>query len=528
MSYSSIAYLCFFMTALIFYTIVPIKHKWKVLLVFSYLFYYISAGKYIIFILISTLSIYVAGLTFNKIDDGYNMARKCIPKENKKEYKEIIAWQKKTVCVITVLLNFGLLVFLKYFNFLGDTFAGLLGLFHLHIEAPSHSILLPLGISFYTMSATSYVIDVYRGKYRASDNLGKVALFLAFFPHIVEGPIGRFDLLGDQLYEGHRFDYKNFTFGLQLVCFGLFKKMVIADRANMYVNTVFNGYQDYSGPYVVMAMLLYTLQLYAEFSGCMDIVMGSAQIFGVSLSSNFERPFISRTVSEFWRRWHITLGAWFKDYVFYSVSLSKTFMKISKKARTKCNQFLGSIIPTAVAMFVVWFGTGIWHGASWKYIMYGLYYYLIIMLGLLTEPFFRKLYEKHHINRESAVYKILQTIRTFLFVNVGMLMFRADTLKAFGHMFVSMFSGWSFETIRLLEMFDVRIDIYDMVVLIFGALLLFVIGLYKEKGHHIREELAQKNIALRWAVYYVLVFSVVIFGAFGHGYDIAGFIYAQF
>ena len=314
MSYTSISYLVFILLgAFIVYNIVPLKHRWKVLLAFSYLFYFINSGRYIIFILFGSLTIYVGGLLINKIDDGCSMARKALPKESKKEYKALIGWQKKCVCVCVVLVNVGILVFLKYSVFLGQVFTDVLGLIHINVENPMYQRMMPLGISFYTLSAVSYIVDVYRGKYRASDKFGKVALFLAFFPHIVEGPIARFDLVGEQMYEGHRFSYENMTMGLQLILWGFFKKIVIADRANMYVNQIFDNYASYTGLPVVVGMLLYTLQLYAEFSGCMDIVRGSAQMFGIGLSENFNQPFISKTVSEFWRRWHMTLGAWFKD-----------------------------------------------------------------------------------------------------------------------------------------------------------------------------------------------------------------------
>ena len=364
---------------------------------------------------------------------------KLCQRKAKKEYKALIGWQKKCVCVCVVLVNVGILVFLKYSVFLGQVFTDVLGLIHINVENPMYQRMMPLGISFYTLSAVSYIVDVYRGKYRASDKFGKVALFLAFFPHIVEGPIARFDLVGEQMYEGHRFSYENMTMGLQLILWGFFKKIVIADRANMYVNQIFDNYASYTGLPVVVGMLLYTLQLYAEFSGCMDIVRGSAQMFGIGLSENFNQPFISKTVSEFWRRWHMTLGAWFKDYVFYSVSLSKPFVKLSKKTREHMNTFFATFVPMSIAMFIVWFGTGIWHGASWKYVMYGLYYWAIMVIGLLMEPLFKKLYEKMNVDRQGKVYRLLQVVRTFIFVNVGMLMFRADDLTAFGHMFVSMF-----------------------------------------------------------------------------------------
>ena len=516
------------MGSFFFYSVVPLKHKWKVLLIFSYLFYFINSGKYVVFILFSSLCIYFGGRLLNKIDDGFSMAKKVLPKENKKEYKAIIGWQKKCVCVSIVLLNLGILVYLKYSVFFGQVFCDILSLLRINKTNPMQNMMLPLGISFYTLSAISYIVDVYRGKYRASDNFWKVNLFLIFFPHIVEGPIGRFDLLGDQVYEGHEFNYNNMTQGLQLVLWGLFKKIVIADRANMYVNQIFNFHDQYDGLYVVVGMLLYTLQLYAEFSGCMDIVRGSAQMFGIQMSENFARPFMSKTVSEFWRRWHMTLGAWFKDYVFYSISLSKAFMKLSKKTREKFNAFFATLIPTSIAMLAVWFGTGIWHGASWKYVMYGIYYCLIMILGLLTEPLFKKMYGKLHVNREGKIYKALQIVRTFIFVNIGMLMFRADDLKIFGQMLVSMFHNFTFSVLTSGDLFEVKLDVYDFLLLAFGALVLLLVGLYQEKGHHIREEIATKNIVLRWVLYYGLIFSVIILGAYGSGYEVAGFIYAQF
>ena len=276
------------------------------------------------------------------------------------------------------------------------------------------------------------------------------------------------------MYEGHRFSYENMTMGLQLILWGFFKKIVIADRANMYVNQIFDNYASYTGLPVVVGMLLYTLQLYAEFSGCMDIVRGSAQMFGIGLSENFNQPFMSKTVSEFWRRWHMTLGAWFKDYVFYSVSLSKPFVKLSKKTREHMNTFFATFVPMSIAMFIVWFGTGIWHGASWKYVMYGLYYWAIMVI-----------------------------------------MFRADDLTAFGHMFVSMFRGFTFADLTNGTLLGMKLDMADFAVLAVGALILFLVGLCKEKGHQIRAELATKNIALRWAVYYVLLFGVIILGAYG-------------
>lgn len=522
-------YLFFFLgAAYLIYTIVPMKYKWSVLLIFSYGYYFINSGKYIIFLLATTVSVYFAGLFLNKIDDGFSLVKKNIPREEKKKYKAVMEWQKNAVVVITVLFNFGILVLLKYNEFISGQFNRLFDLCHIPVNLPMKHFILPLGISFYTLQAVSYIIDVKRGKYRATDNIFKVALFLSFFPQITEGPIGRFDRLADQLYEGHRFSYENLTMGIQLILWGMFKKVVIADRAGMYVSEVFENYAGYDGLIVIAAVLLYTVQIYMEFSGCMDIVAGSAQIFGITLDRNFERPFFARSVSEFWRRWHMTLGGWFRDYVFYSVSLSKRFQGFSKKVRENLSPFLGSLVPAAAAMFVVWFGTGIWHGASWKYVAYGLYYYVIMVCGMLLEPVFAKTCGKLHINREAYLYKAFQLVRTFVLVNIGMLMFNAKDLKAFAHMLVSCFKNLSFGVVNSGAIFKIGCDRHDFLIIALGVLIVLIVSILQEKGHSIRTELAGKNIVFRWAVYYALLFSVIIFGAYGDNYDTAGFIYAQF
>lgn len=527
MAYTSIGYLVFILLgSFVLYAVVPKRHKWKALLAFSYIFYLVNSGKYIVYLLAATLAIYIAGLLINKVDDGFVMAKKSLPKEERKKYKESIVWQKKCVCVCAALFCLGVLVWLKYSVFIADVFVSALGLLHIQVENPVSAMVLPLGISFYTLSAVSYVTDVYRGKYRASENLGEVSLFLAFFPHIVEGPIARFDKVGRSLYEGHDFSYENMTMGLQLMLWGFFKKIVIADRANMYVNQAFGSYADYSGLCVVVAMLLYTLQLYAEFSGCMDIARGSACMYGVELDENFRQPFMSKTVSEFWRRWHMTLGAWFKEYVFYPVSLSKPLVKLSRLMREHANAFAATFVPMSIAMFVTWFGTGIWHGASWKYVMYGLYYWLIMTIGQLIAPVSGKILSDRV--RGGRLYGAFQVARTFVLVNIGMLMFRADDLSVFAKMLVSMFKGFSLRAAVDGSLLAVKLDACDFAVLAAGAALLALVGALKEKGHDIRRELAGMNIGLRWACYYALLFCVIIFGAYGRGYETAGFIYGQF
>ena len=524
MSYTSYTYLLIFLGAVfICYTALPKKFKWTVLLISSYIFYWINSKRLIIFLLLSTVAVYFAGIFLNRINDTAALAKKGLEKEEKKQVKALVNWQKRAVVALAVVFIFAILLVLKYSAFFAHSLNSAFGFLHLK----ELKFMLPLGISYYTLQAAGYIIDVYRGKYRASENFGKVALFLAFFPQIVEGPIGRFDLLADPLYEGHSFDYDRLCKGVQLIFWGLFKKTVIADRVNIFVSEVFGNFEYYSGSIILLGGLLYTLQIYAEFSGCMDIVTGSAEIFGVPLSKNFERPFFSKSVNEFWRRWHITLGAWLRDYVFYSVSLSRPFMKLSKFAKKHFNEFLGSLVPASFALFFTWLGIGFWHGAGWKYIAYGLYYYAIMTAGMYLEPLFAKLFSALKIKRESKPLNIFRVARTVILVVGGMMLFRADTVGVWVGMlkcvFTSFGTGGFLKTALTLGM-----DKQDFLIVAVGAAVMLIISILQEKGINVRDSLARQKLPVRWCAYAALVMAVVIFGAYGPGYDAVDFIYGQF
>lgn len=526
MAYTSYIYLLLFLgSTFLLYTVFPKKYKWVILLSASYL-YYIAASKLwlVIFLLITTLSVYISAIWLDKINDLFSSVKKVLDRQQKKEFKEKLLWQKKMVVILMLMINIGILAFLKYFNFFGSVLNFVL-LDHIQLHIPMLKLFLPLGISFYTLQAISYVIDVYRGKYKADYKLSRVALFLSFFPTIVEGPIARYDQVAYQLYEGHSFHYENLTFGVQLIVWGMFKKLVIADRANMLVNHVFNNHENYFGMSVIFAIIFYTIQLYTEFSGCMDIVRGSAQIFSIHLPENFKQPFFARSINDFWQRWHITLGAWLRDYVFYSVSLSSPFKKFNQFVRKHCNEYFSKLLPATTALFFVWICNGLWHGASIKYVMYGMYYYLIMLIGMFMEPVFHKIMSQLKIDREAKYFKIFQILRTILIVNIGMLIFRADTLSDAFSMFISCFKGWSLDMNPLLHL---GLDGKEILIVIIGVIIVFVVGLIKEKGICIRETVSKWNIVLRWSFYMVGLYSVIIFGAYGRGYDIVSFIYAQF
>ena len=454
----------------------------KVLIVFSLIFYAWGEPIWIILLLFSAAFNWIMGMHI-----GAN--------RNKPRGKIFIA----TAISVDILL---LLIF-KYTGFFAETFNGI---FHASIPVPQ--IALPIGISFYTFQAISYVLDCYWENVKPQRQFSKFLLYLSLFPQLIAGPIVRYSVV-EQEVSKRRVTATDLSEGALRIIVGLAKKVIIAN--NLYaIVTQFFG-QDISTLSTLgtwYTVIVYSMYVYFDFSGYSDMAIGLGRMFGFHFDENFKYPFACKTIAEFWQRWHISLGSFFRDYLLYVPIFGKNRKYFS--------------------LFLVWFCTGLWHGASWKYVMYGLYYWAIMVIGLLMEPLFKKLYGKMNVDRQGKVYRLLQVVRTFIFVNVGMLMFRADDLTAFGHMFVSMFRGFTFADLTNGTLLGMKLDMADFVVLTVGALILFLVGLCKEKGHQIRAELATKNIALRWAVYYVLLFGVIILGAYGKGYEVAGFIYAQF
>lgn len=528
MSIISLKFLLFVAIVSFSYFVAPKKVKWCILLLASYIYYFISSKELTLYLIITTLSVYISALTMQKIDSKTKLKSEGKEKSKKKLLKQKAKKYKKLVILVAVLINFGILAALKYCNFISENINKILNLVNINYQMPLKDILLPLGISYYTLQSISYVVDVFRGKYKAEKNLGKLALFLSFFPQMLQGPIGNYGELAHQLYEPHKFEYTRVKFGIQLMLWGFFKKMVIADRAALYVNEVFSNYSEYSGIIIVMGAILYTLQIYADFSGCIDIVRGTAQILGINMAENFKRPFFSKDIQEFWRRWHITLGAWLREYIFYPISFSKVCANLTVKAKKIFKGHIGKLIPAAFALFFVWFMNGIWHGASWKYILYGLYYYILTMIGMLLEPITEKVIKKLKINTKAFSYRLWQMIRTTMLVIIGMLIFRAARLKVAWAMFKSIFTLSNMEKLFNGELFKIGFKSSDFIVLIIGFLIMFVVSLLQEKGYKLRERIANQNLMFRWILYYGIIFAIIIFGIYGEGYDASSFIYGQF
>ena len=525
MSLVSTGFLLFLLAGVIVYYIIPKKMQWVWLLVLSCFYYLCSGYKTIIFIITTTIVTYFAGVFLNKENERIKNIPAQADRSEKKKIKEDVKRRKKLIVALLLVIIFGILAVIKYHTFAIENINAVIGVFTGKYDTiPTFKLLLPLGISFYTFQSAGYIIDVYRDKYECCNNIFKFALFVSFFPQIMQGPIGRYDRLGKQLYSGHSFNLKNVEYGLQRIGWGLFKKVVIADRAAVLVLNVFNNYEAYSGFHYIMAVLMYSVDLYMDFSGGIDIVIGAAQMFGITMDENFRQPYFSKSIGEFWRRWHITLGTWMKDYIFYPMSLSKKMNKFGKWGKKHFGNTFGRTLPICFANIVIFFIVGIWHGAAWKYIAYGLYNGFIIAISNLLEPVYKKLLSKFHINATSRGWTLWQIIRTFILVNIGWYFDMADSVSQALCMIRWSIQGLSFSQLNS-SLLDLGIEARDYIIIIAGCIIVFIISVLKEKGIAIRESIAAKPLAVRWIAYYALIAVILIFGYIG---ATQGFIYANF
>lgn len=528
-SYFSVQYLAVLLpVTVVLYAVMPPKARRVVLLLASYAFFWAVSGKLLVYLLASTLSIHLFGLWLSHMQGKGDRYVKSLPKEARKEAKAKQLKKQRAVLALAVVLHVGILLTLKYSPFFITNVNGLFQFFQSPFRLNVPAFLLPIGISFYTLQAVSYLFDVYRRKIPADRNLLRLALFMGFFPQIMEGPICRYADTAARLWEAPPISWRNLTFGLQRMLFGIMKKMVVADRLNILIQNVFGNYQTYDGFVTAVAVVCYTVQLYMDFSGTMDLVIGSAQIFGVKLPENFQRPFFSRTISEFWKRWHITLGTWFKDYIFYPLSMSKPLKKLTSHARKHLGNHFGPLISGSIALLCVWVCNGLWHGAGWHYLFFGMYHFVLILCGSMVEPLVIKVTGALHIRRDSAPYRVMQIVRTGLLVCIGELFFRAEGLRAGLIMFRKMFTDFRFTAFSDNSIFTIGMDKHDFLIVFLVMVLIFLISLQQEKGIVLREKIAARPIAVRFAVYYLLILLIVIFGAYGAGYVPVDPIYAGF
>ncbi len=490
MFFNSEEFMIFLPIVLLVYFILPKKIRYIWLLISSYYFYMCWNAKYAILLFTSTILTYTSALLIGKFE--------------KTKLKKIVV----ATCII---LNLGILFFFKYFNFAFDTVQSAFSLLNIQLNVPKIDVILPMGISFYIFQALSYTIDVYRGEVKPEKNVLKYALFVSFFPQLVAGPIERSKNLMKQLAEPKDFSFENAREGILLMIWGFFLKIVLADRTAVFVDTIFGDYASYTGWYIVIAAALFLVQVYCDFYGYSVIAMGTAKLMGINLMENFDAPFLSKTVGEFWRRWHISLTTWFKDYVYFPLGGSK---------KGKFRKHLNKLIVFGLS--------GLWHGANMTYVTWGLINGVYQIIGDELKPVRDKIVSVLHLNRESAGHVIIKTIVTFCLVAFSLIFFRAASMGDAFEMIKLMFSEnnlWIFFDDSL---YTCGLDRMNFTVMIVSLFILLFADIMKYRGIVIRDCIIKPDLWVRWLVVVVSIWLVALFGIWGPSYEAASFIYFQF
>lgn len=530
MLFTSYDFLIFIGALFLVYYMVPGRFQWMLLLAAGYLFYFLAGPEYLKYIIFTTATTYLISLKLTALKRTrveYLKAHKAeLSRDGRKAYKNAMKKRRFGWLLVCLFLNIGLLAVLKYTNFTIANINGVLKLAGSGRQLDFLDMALPLGISFYTFQTMGYIIDVYREKYEAQKNPLKLALFVSFFPQLVQGPISRYDDLAQTLYEEHPFSWRQFTFGLQRMVWGFFKKLVIADRILTAVNTLIHNPQDYQGAYVFAGMLFYALELYADFTGGIDITIGAAQALGIRVTENFRRPYFSKSIKEYWRRWHITMGTWFTDYLFYPISVCQPMLKFSKFARSRFGEALGKRLPVYVSSFTVWFATGIWHGASWNFIVWGLANWALIMVSQELEPAYRRFHHSFPVEG-SLWFKVFQVARTILLMSCLRMFDCYRDVPLTLKMFSTMFTVRNWRILWDGSLLGLGIGSVDYGILLAGLAVVFLVSMAQRSGG-VRERIARRPAAVRFAVWYGLFLAVLLWGAYGIGYDASQFIYNQF
>lgn len=528
MLFTSYEFILFLAVVLVLYYLVPKKWQWPLLLIASYVFYWAADWHYLLFIVVTTASTYVVGVQMERLNDrcqAYIKEHKEeLTKEDKKAYKAGIKAKKWRWLLGCLFLNIGILAVTKYTNFVITNINSFL-------QDSSHlqmvDMIVPMGISFYTFQTMGYIIDVYRGKQPAEKNPFKLALFVSFFPQLVQGPISRFSDLSQTLFTEHPLEERNISFGLMRILWGYFKKVVLADRIITAVTALIGTPEQYTGAYVFVAMMFYAFELYCDFTGGIDITIGIAEMMGIRVTENFHLPYFSKNIKEYWNRWHITMGTWFTDYIFYPISVCGPMLKLSKWSRKHLGEAVGKRVPVYLSCFVVWFTTGLWHGAAWNFIVWGLMNFVVIMISQELEPLYEKFHKRFHV-KGKAWYEVFQIIRTILLMScIRMFDCYRDVPLTF-RMVGTMFTSFHISDLFHGSLLELGLSGADYVVLLIGFFIVLGCSLLKVRKGNVRAWLYEKPAILFYGVMAVLCFVILVFGAYGVGYDSTQFIYNQF
>lgn len=515
MTLVSLKTLIFFIIVLGIYYVVARNRQWVILLLASLSFFVLSAPPYtLVYLLISAVTVFFAA---KQIEKGGKAS--------------------KAVYCGTVIINAGILVVLKYINFLLGNIGSLIGAFGFGIEIPVLKLAASLGVSFYTLQLIGYLTNVYWGLCKCQHNFAKLLLFSCYYPQMISGPISRYEQIGQELYSGHAFNLDRVRQGCFRILLGIFKKMVISEQLIAVTEALLGDGTTYTGVFLILGMGLYVLRIYADFAGCMDIVLGASQCFGICLPENFKNPFASKSIQEFWQRWHITLGTWLKDYIMYPILRTKVFGRFTKFTKAKLGKQASKQIPTYLAMLVLWLCMGIWHGGGWNFIAEGLWFWLVIVLGQVFYKPLDKLSKILRINTDTRLWKCWQQFRTAVIFAIGILFFRSNSIGAALSILKNALDLR--EIVNSIHMIPSVLQTLDGTVgtmkiiwvaasVIVGILGLWLFSLVEKKDITVAAYWDGKGVFIKYAIVYILLFVIVIFGAYGPGYASTEFIYGGF
>ncbi len=525
MSLTSVSFAIFVLVVLIGYYILPLKQRWIWLLITSAYFYISCSHMLSIWLLISALMIYLTGLWLDQCGKKYDKRAQSADRAEKKMIKKAAKREKNLIVFLCAAIQVIVWVVFKFSNVFVQALNGLI---HGNFDLPN--LVAPLGISFFMLQAISYLIDVKRGKCEVQKNPFKLALWLGFFPQMVQGPIARYSDTADQLIRGNKFSWNNIQYGAQLMLWGYFKKLIIANYAAVVANTIYDSpFGTYAGLEYLIGIFFYAIDIYGDFSGGIDIVSGCAQMLGVNLPENFRRPYFSRSVEEYWRRWHITLGTWFRDYIFYPMSISSWANNTAKHARKVFGRKLGNMIPTYIALMVVWAANGIWHGTGLQYLLWGFLNGVMIIIGIQFGESSAKFAEKYlHVNRSCFSWKLFQVARTFFLVCISRILFMAPSTKTAFLIFKSILTDFNPWVLFDGTLLTYGLNAGELVILALSVLVLLTVSILQERGLKIRDAIAGQNLVFRWTIYLAALVIVVIFGMYGAGYNAGDFIYMAY
>ena len=529
MLFTSYSFIGFVAAVLLLYYLIPKKFQWPLLLAASYIFYFFSGPENLVFILITTAATYFIAIQIEKNilrQKAYIKEHKAeITREEKKAYKEGQKKIRVRWVLLSLAVDLGILAVCKYTNFFISNINGVISAVGHGHQLSFVDLVLPMGISFYTFQSVGYLIDVYRETVPAEKNFFRFALFVSFFPQLVQGPISRYSDLSESLYAEHEYNSKTVSYGLERVLWGFFKKLVIADRLLPAVKLLINDLGTYNGVYVLFAIALYAVQLYADFTGGIDITIGIAESLGITVKENFDRPYFSKSLKEYWRRWHITMGTWFRDYIFYPLSICQWMQKFSRFSRSHFGNAIGKRLPVYLSSFMVWFATGFWHGASWNFILWGLFNWAVLMVSEEFEPLYDKFHKRFPCYKGNLV-KAFQSFRTVFIV--GLLhLFDLYTVQEAFKAFGSLFTAGNFHILWDGSLMNLGLTGLDYGIVILGVVLMFTVSFLQRK-EKVRDRISKLSYPKRFIIWYGLFLIVLLMGAYGVGYDSSQFIYNRF